>query len=68
MSAIVSETTVSEQCEFVTGVDTDVATHTYALVAAATGALLAHAEFQPVRPGRPAPRAGSSSGPAIGSR
>jgi transposase len=45
MSVIVSEPTVSEQYEFVIGVDTHAATHTFALVAAATGALLTHAEF-----------------------
>ena len=45
MSPIVSEQTVSEQYEFVVGVDTHAATHTFALVAAATGASLAHAEF-----------------------
>lgn len=45
MSVIVSEPTVSEQYEFVIGVDTHAATHTFALVAAATGALRAHAEF-----------------------
>jgi transposase len=45
MSVIVSEPTVSEQYEFVIGVDTHAATHTFALVTAATGALHAHAEF-----------------------
>jgi transposase len=45
MTVIVSEPTVSEQYEFVIGVDTHAATHTFALVAAGTGALLAHAEF-----------------------
>ena len=45
MSLIVSEQTVSEQYEYVIGVDTHAATHTFALVAAATGALLAHAEL-----------------------
>lgn len=45
MSVIVSEPTVSEQHEFVIGVDTYAATHTFTLVAAATGALQAHAEF-----------------------
>jgi len=45
MSLIVSEQTVSEQYEYVIGVDTHAATHTFALVDAATGALLAHAEF-----------------------
>lgn len=45
MSPIVSEQTVSKQYEFVVGVDTHAATHTFALVAAATGAALAHAEF-----------------------
>ncbi len=45
MSLIVSEQTVSEQYEYVIGVDTHAATHTFALVVAATGALLAHAEF-----------------------
>ena len=45
MSVIVSEPTVSKQYEFVIGVDTHAATHSFALVAAATGALLAHAEF-----------------------
>jgi len=34
-----------EQCEYVIGVDTHSAAHTFALVVAATGALLAHAEF-----------------------
>jgi len=36
---------VSEQYAYVIGVDTHAATHTFALVAAATGAVLAHAEF-----------------------
>lgn len=45
MSVIVSEPTVSEQYEFVIGVDTHAATHTFALVTAATGAFHAHAEF-----------------------
>ena len=45
MSVIVSEPTVSQQYEFVVGVDTHAATHTFALLAAATGACLAHAEF-----------------------
>jgi len=45
MSLIVAEQTVSEQYEFVIGVDTHAATHTFALVAAATGGVLAHAEF-----------------------
>jgi len=45
MSSIVAEQTVSEQYEYVIGVDTHAATHTFALVAAATGGVLAHAEF-----------------------
>jgi len=45
VSSIVAEQTVSEQYEFVIGVDTHAATHTFALVAAATGGVLAHAEF-----------------------
>jgi transposase len=45
MSLIVSEQTVSVQYEYVIGVDTHAATHIFALVAAATGALMAHAEF-----------------------
>ncbi len=45
MSLIVSEQTVSEQYEYVIGVDTHAATHTFALGAAATGGVLAHAEF-----------------------
>lgn len=45
MSPIVSEPTVSQQYEFVIGVDTHAASHTFALVAAATGALLTHSEF-----------------------
>jgi transposase len=36
---------VSEQYEFVIGVDTHAATHTFALVAAGTGAVLEHATF-----------------------
>ena len=36
---------VSEQYEFVIGVDTHAATHTYAQIAAATGAVLDHAEI-----------------------
>lgn len=36
---------MSEQYEFFVGVHTHAATHTFALVAAATGALLTHAEF-----------------------
>jgi transposase len=45
MGPTVSEPTVSQQYEYVIAVDTHAATHTFALVAAATGALLAHAEF-----------------------
>ena len=45
MSPILSGPTVSQQYEYVIGVDTHAATHTFALVAAATGALLKHAEF-----------------------
>ena len=45
MSSIVAEQTVSEQYEYVIGVDTHAATHTFALVAAATGGVLAYAEF-----------------------
>ena len=45
MSSIVAEQTVSEQYEYVIGVDTHAATHTFALVAAATGGVLAHAKF-----------------------
>jgi len=45
MSSIVAEQTVSEQYEYVIGVDTHAATHTVALVAAATGGVLAYAEF-----------------------
>lgn len=63
MSVIVSEPTVSAQSEFVIGVDTHAATHTFALIAAATGAHLAHAEFPTTRPDCPALRAGCSSGP-----
>lgn len=36
---------VSDEFEFVIGVDTHAATHTFAVVAAATGAVLAHAVF-----------------------
>jgi transposase len=45
MSLIVSEQNVSEHYDHVIGVDTHAATHTFALVAASTGALSAHAEF-----------------------
>lgn len=45
MSPIISEQTVSEQYEFVIGVDTHAATHTFALVVAATGALQTQEEF-----------------------
>lgn len=45
MSPIVSEPTVSEQYEYVIGVDTHAAKHTFALIAAATGGLLTHEEF-----------------------
>lgn len=45
MSSIVSGPTVSQQYEYVLGVDTHAATHTFALVATATGALLSHAQF-----------------------
>jgi len=68
MSLIVSEQTVSEQYEYVIGVDTHAATHTFALVAAATGALLAHAEFPTTRLGCHERRAGCSTASASGPR
>jgi transposase len=55
MSPIVSEQTVSGQYEFVVGVDTHAATHTFALLNAATGAVVGRAEF-------PATPAGLSRG------
>lgn len=68
MSPIVSEHTVSEQYESVVGVDTHAATHTFALVAAATGALLTHAEFPTSPAGLSRAHSGCSSGSASGPR
>jgi transposase len=43
---------VSDEYEFVIGVDTHAATHSFAVVAAATGAVLAHAVFPTSAGGR----------------
>lgn len=60
MNFIVSELTVSEQYEFVIGVDTHAATHTFALVAAATGRSSRMRNSRPAQPGWHVLRPGSS--------
>ena len=53
---------VSEQYEFVIGVDTHAATHTFALVAGGTGAVLDRVVFPTTRLGCPGPELAGPAG------
>jgi transposase len=59
---------VSDQYEFVIGAGTHAATHTFALVASGTGAVLEHAVFPARRPACPGHRDGLPGEPAIKAR